>query len=526
MPSADGESSTDVIQGVATVLREAQAALARLGAGLPANRHESRQGDAAASGLASAAAALSKVAAALQPASAPSTLPDDDDDDPLRVGDQVNELDDSPTRISEFLSQNDLEPWVGDALGMLSSSQRSAIIEPPMKMDRARNPNGIVVSRMKQVVDVHDRAKMFVRINDLADAVEDRISTLSGDQLEAMMESGMKIQKANNPSGVAMKRINDVLRTFRQNGKGDGGGRKGGGRKGDGREGDSREARLVSRHDTVERRWRGDGGSKGKGFGPNGPGFGPNGPGGGRGARRSYSRSRSRSRSRWDGGGRQEQWPQRPAASGGRSSGPPARASRGRGGPAHGGRRDDSREPSRGRERRGGGGGGGEAQAKFPPDIQELIDDMHVERWCGEVLRCLSLYQRQSVIREIGTMTGVRNPTGVVMSRVRHIASPDELAAIFVRLNDLDRAVEAKLWELSVEQRQAVIAPGIYVQNVRNPSTAVGSRINNVLNGKDAMGRQTLSQAPQGSSRRDDDDDDDDGASSSNSRPRKYRRRR
>jgi len=511
MPSSDGaEAGTDVIQGVASVLREAQAALARLGT----SRSDIRQGDAATSGLASAAAALSKVAAALQPGAsiAHSALPDDDDDDPLRVGDQINELDDSPTRVSEFLSQNDLEPWLGDALGMLSSSQRSAIIEPPMKMDRARNPNGIVVSRMKQVVDVHDRAKMFVRINDLADAVEDRLGTLTAEQLEAVMESGLKIQKANNPSGVAMKRINDVLRTFRQNGK------DSGGRKGDGRKGDSREARLVSRHDTVERRWRGDGGSKGKGFGPNGPGFGPNGPGGGRGARRSFSRSRSRSRSRWDGGGRRGAWSPRPAHSRSRGGGPPVRGDRGGG--TRGGRRDDSREPSRGRDR-----SRGETPGAFPPDIQDLIDEMRLERWCGEVLRCLSLYQRQSVIREIGTMTGVRNPTGVVMSRVRHIASPDELAAIFVRINDLDRNVESKLWELTADQRQAVIAPGIYVQNVRNPSTAVGSRINNVINGREAMGRQmqSHSQHSQGSSgrREFDDDDDDDGASSSNSRPRR-----
>jgi len=128
-------------------------------------------------------------------------------------------------------------------------------------------------------------------------------------------------------------------------------------------------------------------------------------------------------------------------------------------------------------------------EIELPPDILDVCNELRLERWCGAVLVRLSLYQRQNVFREIGRLRDVRNPSGVVMSRIRALANPDELTAIFIDINDLDRSVESKLWHLTTEQRAAVIAPGIYVQNVRNPSTAVRSRITNVLAGKDAMGR-------------------------------------
>ncbi|CAK0888688.1 unnamed protein product [Prorocentrum cordatum] len=85
-------------------------------------------------------------------------------------------------------------------------------------------------------------------------------------------------------------------------------------------------------------------------------------------------------------------------------------------------------------------------------------------------------------------MSGVRNPSGVVMSRVRAVADPNDLTAIFIDLNGLDTSCEEKLWALTPDQRAAVIAPGIYVQNVRNPVTAVLSRIQNVLDGAHAIG--------------------------------------
>jgi len=127
--------------------------------------------------------------------------------------------------------------------------------------------------------------------------------------------------------------------------------------------------------------------------------------------------------------------------------------------------------------------------AELPTDIQAAANDFRLESWCIEVLRRVSLWQRQTVLREIGTMRGVRNPSGVIMSRVRAVASPEELVAIFIDLNGLDRAVEAKLWGLSPDQRAAVLAPGIYVQNVRNTSVAVRSRIARVVEGKNAMSR-------------------------------------
>merc|ERR1712151_903314 len=54
---------------------------------------------------------------------------------------------------------------------------------------------------------------MFIKVNDLGEGVIDRISTLTPEQKEAVMDSGMKIHKATNPSGVAMKRITDAIRS-------------------------------------------------------------------------------------------------------------------------------------------------------------------------------------------------------------------------------------------------------------------------------------------------------------------------
>jgi len=137
------------------------------------------------------------------------------------------------------------------------------------------------------------------------------------------------------------------------------------------------------------------------------------------------------------------------------------------------------------------------------PDIVEFMSDMdsrnfHLEWWVGEVLNRLSLWQRQNIMKDIGSMHGVRNPSGVVMSRVKAFSTPTELLAIFIDLNGLDRSVADQLADLSPDLQAAVIAPGIYVQNVRNPSTAVRSRIAQVLAGNDAMGGRRLGAPPQG----------------------------
>jgi len=113
---------------------------------------------------------------------------------------------------TEFVTSHGLDAWVGDALELLTPEQRYAVMEPPLNKCHARNLNGIVVSRIKQAVPLDQRLGIFVEINGLSEGVVDRISTLTPEQAEAVMESGMKIQKASNPSGVAMRRISDVLR--------------------------------------------------------------------------------------------------------------------------------------------------------------------------------------------------------------------------------------------------------------------------------------------------------------------------
>lgn len=53
------------------------------------------------------------------------------------------------------------------------------------------------------------------------------------------------------------------------------------------------------------------------------------------------------------------------------------------------------------------------------------------------------------------------------------------------------RAVEPDgPWWPRAPREASVIGPGIYLQNVRNPSTVVRSRMNNVLAGREAVERR------------------------------------
>mmetsp|Transcript_87975 Transcript_87975/g.278153 ORF Transcript_87975/g.278153 Transcript_87975/m.278153 type:complete len:534 (-) Transcript_87975:86-1687(-) len=425
-------SGNDILQGVAKVLWEASAALARLGASggaLSASEEGSGTSTAlvsqppvdplglfpdrgpgsqeAGTQLANAASALAQAAAALKLGEG-GALVEAGSESAIEVKGEEEEEDEPCMTSTEFIETHNLDPWVGEALDMLSSSQCAAVINPPLNMERARNPNGVIVSRIKQVAPVDQRIQMFIKVNDLAEGVVDRLSTLTPEQCEAVMETGLKIQKATNPSGVAMKRITEVLKSTNPRG--------GGGR-----------INLVSRHDA----------------GPVGGGGRMRGRYDSPGARRYHDRGRSYSRGRGQASGQ------------GRSS----------------------------------YGGGGAVASGMPSDVLQAMEELRLEDWCGEVLRRLSLWQRQTVIREIGTMRSVRNPSGVVMSRIRAIAKTDELLAIFVDINGLDRSVEDKLWDLTPEQRAAVMAPGIFLQNVRNPSVAVRSRISNVVEGRSAMQR-------------------------------------
>ncbi|CAE7488078.1 unnamed protein product [Symbiodinium pilosum] len=359
--------------GLANVLKEASAALARLGGSEGSPQGKSNIDTKV--NIQEAASALAQVASALK-----------DDGGPAKAGaaaraptlsDKLSAIarggrrhlsrsrsgspeslegnskeDIGEEQVREFVALHSLDEWIVEVLMMLSPSKRSAVLRKPLNVERARNPNGVVISRVKQVVSVEQRIQMFIKVNDLGEGVVDRLSTLTSEQCEAVMDSGLKIQRASNPSGVAMSRITEVLRTMSHRG-----------------------GRPITLHPRTE-----SGGS------------------------RERARKERRSRSR------------------------------------HRHHREDS----------------------VPSDVRRLMEELGLEDWCGEVLRRLSLWQRQSVVHELGNMGGVRNPSGVVMSRIKSVVSPDELLAIFVDLNGLDRAVEAKLWELSPEQRAEVLAPGIY----------------------------------------------------------------
>lgn len=383
-----GQGNDAIIAGVASILQQASAALARLGA---VERPGPTQSANAGSSIAGAAAALAQVAAQLGPAVSdagrrhlPARYEDVDEDTEPNMSTQ------------EFCDTHKLEPWVGEALDLLVSSQRAAVTNPQMNVGRVRNMNGIVVSRIKQAVPLDQRLGIFVQINGLSEGVVDRISTLSADQAEALLDTGFKIQKAENPSAVAMKRITDVIRASN--------------------------------------------------------------------AERSSGRS-----------SRQQ-----------RDSGHPWSAS------ARGSARQDrSRTPAGPRFRASAANSNGASDT--PEDIQAFMDQLGLEWWCGEVLKRLSLWQRQQIIKDLSTLHGVRNPSGVVMSRVKTTVDTSELMSIFVDINQFDRPMQEQLMTLNPEQQQMVINPGIYLQNVRNPNTAVRSRINNVLAGRDAFGKPIAS---------------------------------
>jgi len=123
-----------------------------------------------------------------------------------------------------------------------------------------------------------------------------------------------------------------------------------------------------------------------------------------------------------------------------------------------------------------------------PPDVLRFLEDNALEWWVGEVLARLSLWQRQNVMADLATVRNVRNPSGVVMARVKQIANVTEMLAIFIDLNQIERPAAEELWGLTEDQQASVMAPGIYIQNVRVTSVAARSRIRHVLAGNDAMG--------------------------------------
>lgn len=423
----DTGSSSELIANLASVIKEASTALARLGDSATEGDLE----DGKPSGeidLAGAAAALAKMASKIEGGRAIAAVrgersrsadrrrqPDKHKRHRSRSQGSVQRV--SPRRseprarrsvsrdrgkaaedeVRDFVSSHGLDSWVADALLLLTHSQLRSVMDPQLNVETARNPNNVVISRVKQVTSVEQRVQMFIKVNDLAESVVDRLSTLTPEQCEGVMDSGIKILRANNPSGVAMARITNVLKTMNDRG---------------GRTISLRERQGHGRHD-----------------------------------RDDVCSRRERSQSR---------------------------------------RRKDRREDD-----------------DFPPDVKHLMQELGLKDWCGEVLKRSSLQQRKNVVRELGSMRGVRNPSGVVMSRIKTVLSPEELIAIFVDINSLDKVIEAILWELTPDQRMEVLAPGIYVQNVTNTCTAVRSRIVNVLQGKSAMNRPPLLQLKDDAAKRD-----------------------
>jgi len=319
--------------------------------------------------------------------------------------------------VEEFVAQNGLEGWVVDALYLLGDDQRKHVMKSPLNLDHTTNLNGIITSRIKEVAPVDQRMQMFVTLNGLAQGVVDRLSTLTPEQHEKVMESTLKIQKANNPSGVAMRRITDVLRNERL------GIPHGGGFGGppqhhtpammDMQQADNPLGEAANILNSLMSTLSG--------------GAVPD-PNQGAGLHQTSMRDRSRSR-------------------------PPATTS-----------------------------------TCVPPDVLRFLDDNSLDWWVGEVLARLSLWQRQNVMADLATVRNVRNPSCVVMARVKQIANVTEMLAIFIDLNQIDRPVAEELWALADEQQAAVMAPGIYIQNVRSSSVAARSRIRHVLAGNDAMG--------------------------------------
>lgn len=418
----------EVIRGVASVLQDAASALARLG--VQAANQPLGSAESSGESLADAAAALAQVAAQFTAgqASTPVSLTS-----AARAGNSRSRDDENEPAVStyEFCDMHGLDAWVGEALDLLKPKQRGAVMNPEMNMGRARNPNGIVMSRIKNAAPLDQRLDMFVQINGLSEGVVDRISTLTQEQSEALLDSGFKILKAENPSAVAMKRITDVIKTLRAEGSSRGSSGVQAGRQQDG--------------------WNSRG-SAGVQAGRQQAGWSNRGSAGVQAGRQHDSWNNHSFRQRPD---------------------------------------DRSRTPAPPWSKTERGGHGGSHSGRdMPSDVKNFMDAVGLDWWCGEVLKRLSLWQRQQIIKDMQGLHGVRNPSGVVMSRVREAVDTGELMSIFIDLNNFDSAVQQELSSLTPEQQVEVISPGIYLQNVRNPSTAVRSRINNVLAGREAVGRR------------------------------------
>eukprot|EP00405_Crypthecodinium_cohnii_P046799 CAMPEP_0206569892 /NCGR_PEP_ID=MMETSP0325_2-20121206/26704_1 /ASSEMBLY_ACC=CAM_ASM_000347 /TAXON_ID=2866 /ORGANISM="Crypthecodinium cohnii, Strain Seligo" /LENGTH=444 /DNA_ID=CAMNT_0054073559 /DNA_START=219 /DNA_END=1550 /DNA_ORIENTATION=+ len=115
----------------------------------------------------------------------------------------------------KFISALGVDSWLGDCLNLLSDRHRAAIMNPQLSLNKARSINGILLSRIKQVVPLEDRLRVWVSINRLSSKVAAKVGALTPEQAESVLDAGFKIQKAECTSAVAMKRVSDILKSSR-----------------------------------------------------------------------------------------------------------------------------------------------------------------------------------------------------------------------------------------------------------------------------------------------------------------------
>lgn len=121
---------------------------------------------------------------------------------------------DAPQSIQEFLSRYGLESWVGEALEILTDTQRKTVFGPSFRMHNVKNPNTIVLSRIGDVATLRQRLAIFARINGISQLILERLSAESPMVQEAIMEWPRRVKIAGNvrdPCGIVMSRLRAAM---------------------------------------------------------------------------------------------------------------------------------------------------------------------------------------------------------------------------------------------------------------------------------------------------------------------------
>lgn len=126
----------------------------------------------------------------------------------------------------------------------------------------------------------------------------------------------------------------------------------------------------------------------------------------------------------------------------------------------------------------------GEEDPEMESRIEEFIQKNNVDDRAAEALRSCSVHLQKQVI-ETGDLTRTRNPSSVVLSRIRDAqryggksaAGPtEEEIEDFLRANDVDEAAEEAFRRCGVQLQRIVIEKGI-ISTARNPSSTLLARI-------------------------------------------------